>query len=74
MTFVSFADEPVWGDFVNILSQTGDESEIVVGGYTESCINKEFKEAAVAEAANVDQNGEYTYYWDMVMFFEANPD
>jgi hypothetical protein len=32
MTFVSFAEEPVWGGIVNVLSQTGDEADIVVGG------------------------------------------
>ena len=71
MTFVSFAEEPVWGGIVNVLSQTGDEADIVPGGYNEFCINGEFREAADAEMAEF---GEIVNTNDIEMFLEANPD
>ena len=71
MTFVSFADEPVWGGFVNILSQTGDESEVVVGGFSEFCVNKAFKESTDAAMA---ANGVLVNTDDIEMYLEANPD
>ena len=71
MTFKSFSDDPQWGGFVNILSDDGDEDDIVVGNYQEFCINEDFRD--LTDQEQMDQ-GYLTNYDDLRAYLQAYPE
>ena len=71
MTFKSFSDDPVWGDFVGILSIDSDEDDIQVGNYREFCINEDFKDLTEKE---MKSQGYLTNVDDLRNYMKAYPD